>query len=121
MIIRTAGPWSRNVHALLGHLNDAGFHQAPVYVARDEDAGTETLRFIPGQAGTYPLSAAQRSDEALVNMARTIRAMHDASSGFVTPEPDRWQDRTAIPAEIDCIGHNDLGPDFGPSTGLSPG
>jgi aminoglycoside phosphotransferase (APT) family kinase protein len=110
VIISAAGPWSRTVQALLGHLNAAGFHQAPAYVARDEDAGTETLRFIPGQAGIYPLSAAQRSDEALVNVARTIRAMHDASSGFAAPDAGRWRYRAAIPAEIDCIGHNDLGP-----------
>jgi hypothetical protein len=110
LIIRAAGPWSRNVQALLRHLKNAGFTQAPVYVSRDEYAGTETLSFIPGQAGTYPLTAAQRSDEALVNVARTIRAMHDAASGFVAPEPGNWQYRTAIPADVDCIGHNDLGP-----------
>lgn len=110
VIIRAAGPWSRNVQALLHYLENAGFTQAPVYVARDEHAGTETLRFVPGQAGTYPLSAAQRSDEALVNVARAIRAMHDAACRFVAPEPGSWQYRAAIPAEIDCIGHNDLGP-----------
>ena len=110
MIIRGAGPWGRNVQALLRHLKNAAFTQAPVYVSRDEDAGTETPQFVPGQAGTYPLSAAQRSDKALVNVARTIRAMHDAASGFVAPEPGNWQYRTAIPAEVDCIGHNDLGP-----------
>lgn len=110
VLVRSAGPWSRNVQALLRHLENAGFTQAPVHISRDADAGTETLSFIPGQAGTYPLSAAQRSDEALVNVARAIRAMHDAASGFVAPEPGNWQYRTAIPAEVDCIGHNDLGP-----------
>lgn len=110
MVTRATGPWSCNVHALLRHLNGAGFTQAPEYVSCDKDAGTETLRFIPGQAGTYPLTAPQRSDEALVNVARTIRAMHDASSGFIAPDPANWQYRTAFPAEIDCIGHNDLGP-----------
>jgi phosphotransferase family enzyme len=110
LVIRAAGAWSPNVQALLRHLREAGFTQAPVYVSRDERAGTETLRFIAGQAGTYPLSAPQRSAEALANVARAIRAMHDAASGFVAPEPGNWQYRTAIPARIDCIGHNDLGP-----------
>ena len=109
-VIRTAGPWSRNVQALLGQLEQAGFRQAPRYLARDEDTGTETLSFVTGQAGTYPLTAAQRSDQALVNVAQAIRAMHDATAGFVAPEPGRWQHRAVIPAEIDCIGHNDLGP-----------
>jgi aminoglycoside phosphotransferase (APT) family kinase protein len=110
LVIRAAGTWSRNVQALLRHLREAGFTQAPVYVSRDERAGTETLRFIDGQAGTYPLSMPQRSAEALANVARAIRAMHDAASGFIAPEPGNWQYRTAIPAHIDCIGHNDLGP-----------
>jgi Ser/Thr protein kinase RdoA (MazF antagonist) len=110
LVIRAAGSWSRNVQALLRHLREAGFTQAPVYVSRDERAGTETLRFIGGQAGTYPLSAPQRSAEALANVARAIRAMHDAASGFIAPEPGNWQYRTAIPAQVDCIGHNDLGP-----------
>lgn len=98
------------MQALLRHLEQAGFRRAPAYVSRDEQAGTETLGFIAGQAGTYPLTAPQRSDEALVNVARAIRAMHDATAGFTAPEPGRWQYRTVIPAEIDCVGHNDLGP-----------
>jgi aminoglycoside phosphotransferase (APT) family kinase protein len=110
LITRNAGPWSRNVEALLRHLRNDGFTRAPLYVSRDDDAGTETLRFVPGQAGTYPLTAPQRSDKALVNVARAIRAMHDATTGFAAPEPGNWQYRTAIPAEVDCIGHNDLGP-----------
>ena len=36
--------------------------------------------------------------------------MHDATSEFVAPEPGNWQNCTAIPEEVDCIGHNDLGP-----------
>jgi hypothetical protein len=110
LVVRAAGPWSRNVQALLDHFRSAGFTLTPEYVSRDEDTSTETLRYINGQAGTYPLSAAQRSDEALVNVARAIRAMHDATAGFTPPEPGNWQYRTVIPAEIDCIGHNDLGP-----------
>jgi Phosphotransferase enzyme family len=110
LVVRAAGKWSGNVQALLGHFRDAGFTQVPVYVSRDDQAGTETLGYIAGQAGTYPLSASQRSDEALVNVARALRAMHDATAGFTVPEPGNWQYRTVIPAEIDCIGHNDLGP-----------
>lgn len=110
VVMRAAGKWSPNVQALLRHFESVGFTQAPVYVSGDENAGTETLSFVHGQAGTYPLSQTQRSDEALVNVARAIRAMHDAASAFAVPEPGDWQYRTVIPAEIDCIGHNDLGP-----------
>lgn len=79
-------------------------------MAISEDGRTETLSFVEGDAGTYPLSAAQRSDEALVNVARTLRAMHDATAGFAARSTAGWQARTAVPAQIDCIGHNDLGP-----------
>jgi len=109
-VVRTTGKWSRNVQALLRHLESVGFTQAPRFVSCDNDAGTETLSFVAGQPGLYPLTALQRSDEALAQVARAIRAMHDATTAFTAPEPGNWQYRTTIPADIDCIGHNDLGP-----------
>ncbi|GAA2666979.1 phosphotransferase [Streptomyces lunalinharesii] len=37
--------------------------------------------------------------------------MHDATRGFVPPEPDAWRHReVAVPARIDCVGHHDLAP-----------
>ncbi|GII56077.1 hypothetical protein Pth03_44660 [Planotetraspora thailandica] len=107
-VVRTTGVWSPNVQALLRHFERVGFTQAPKFLSTDDT--TETLSYITGQPGTYPLTEQQRSDEALTQLARTIRAMHNATTGFVAPEPDNWQYRTTIPADIDCIGHNDLGP-----------
>lgn len=109
-VVRATGPWSRNVQALLRHFEASGFTQAPRFITTDPTAQTETLSFVTGQPGTYPLTTPQRSDEALTNTAHTIRAMHDATAGFTPPEPGNWQYRTTIPADIDCIGHNDLGP-----------
>jgi hypothetical protein len=109
-VTRIAGPWSTNVHALLSHLAKRGFAKAPKYISCDESAGTETLSFIEGRAGTYPLTTAQRSDTALADVAETVRAIHDATVDFVPPKPDGWQYRATAPTEIDCIGHNDLGP-----------
>lgn len=108
-VVRATGPWSPNVQALLRHLEEAGFAQAPRFIEADT-AGTETLSYIAGQPGTYPLTDDQRSDEALTQVARTVRGMHDATAGFTAPEPGAWQYRTTIPADIDCVGHNDLGP-----------
>lgn len=110
VVERRAGPWTRNVHALLDHLHQAGFDQVPSPIAISDDGHTETLEFIEGDAGVYPLTDVQRSDAALVNVARTIRAMHDATAGFIAPDADTWQTRTTTPTDIDCIGHNDLGP-----------
>ena len=98
------------MHALLDHLHQAGFDQVPSPIAISDDGHTETLEFIEGDAGVYPLTDVQRSDAALVNVARTIRAMHDATAGFIAPDADTWQTRTTTPTDIDCIGHNDLGP-----------
>ncbi|MGH3850490.1 MAG: phosphotransferase [Pseudonocardiaceae bacterium] len=109
-VVRSTGTWSVNVHALLRHFENAGFTQAPRFISADHEAGTETLSYIAGQPGTYPLTAPQRSDEALTHVAATIHAMHDATTGFIAPEPGNWQYRTTIPVDIDCIGHNDLGP-----------
>lgn len=109
-VVRAAGPWTPSVHALLRHLRSAGFDQVPEPISLSSDGSTETLGYVEGTAGTYPLTASQRSDSALVSVASTIRAMHDASVGFGLPVDSVWQARTAIPAEIDCIGHNDLGP-----------
>jgi aminoglycoside phosphotransferase (APT) family kinase protein len=68
------------------------------------------VRWLVGCDDGYPLTEVQRSDEALTNVAPAIREMHDATTGFVLPEPGNWQTRTSIPADIDCFGHNDLGP-----------
>ncbi|MFD2082513.1 Phosphotransferase enzyme family protein [Actinopolymorpha cephalotaxi] len=110
VVERRAGPWTRKVHALLRHLRQAGFAQVPTPVAISEDGRAETLRFVEGAGGTYPLNDVQRSDEALVNVALAVRAMHEATDGFVPPDEGSWQVRTSVPTEIDCIGHNDLGP-----------
>lgn len=110
VVRRKAGPWSPNVHALLRHLADAGFTRAPRPVSLADGGATEEVGYVPGTAGLYPVDADVRSDEALADVARTLRAAHDASAGFAAPDPGAWQQRIAGPADPDVIGHNDLGP-----------
>jgi hypothetical protein len=106
---RTAA--SENVHALLRHFEVAGLTLTPRYLGLTEDGTREILTFVDGETGYPPLSADQRSDEALVSVARAIRAIHDASQGFLAPDPDGWAGyEVAVPAVIDCIGHHDLAP-----------
>jgi hypothetical protein len=106
---RRAAPSSANVHALLRQFERVGFALAPKFVGTA--AGREVLTFIEGETGYPPLPESQRSDEALVNVARAIRAMHDATQGFVPVDPEAWHDlEVAVPARIDCIGHHDLAP-----------
>jgi hypothetical protein len=109
-VVRAAGPWSANVHALLRHLEHAGFSEAPRAISLSDDHAEEVLTFVHGQVGTYPVGEAQRSTRARTSVAVAIRRMHDATQGFVAPEHGRWQSQTVLPTEIDCLGHNDLGP-----------
>lgn len=94
------------MHRLLGALAERGFAAAPRVLSTD--GSTETLTFVPGAAGTYPVSAVQRSEQALASVARTLRALHDATSDLALA--GEWQARTVLPVDVDCFGHNDLGP-----------
>ncbi|MEU8655892.1 phosphotransferase enzyme family protein [Actinoplanes philippinensis] len=109
-IERVPGPAARNVHALLTHLERQGFPLSPRPLGMTGE-GREILSFLPGDTGYPPLTDLLRSDETLVSVARAVRALHDATQGFVAPEPGRWHRmELAVPAVIDCIGHHDLAP-----------
>jgi len=62
VVIRDAGPWTPAVHALLRHLEDAGFAAAPRLVGSGLDTeGREMLTFIDGeftQPGPWSLDGA---------------------------------------------------------------
>jgi hypothetical protein len=108
---RVAGPGSVNIHALLEYLRERGFGLAARPLGFSADATRETLSFLAGDTGYPPLSAAQRSEQALVSVAAAIRRLHDASQGFLAPQPGRWHGQeVAVPVQIDCVGHHDLAP-----------
>lgn len=109
-MLRPTTSASTNAAALLQHLETAGFEQAPRHLGTSAD-GRDILTYIDGVAGLPPYPGSLRSDEALISVASTIRAFHDAADGFVPPEP--WNPAllsTAGPTSIDCIGHGDLTP-----------
>lgn len=105
---RPAGPWTPAVHALLRHLQEAGFPAAPRPLGID-DQGREVLTFVPGDV-LWPdpfawLEPAQR----LARVARLIRSFHDAVQGFTPPPDAEWQ--ILVPVEgADIIAHQDLAP-----------
>lgn len=108
---RATGPGSRNIHALLEHLRERGFELAPRVLGLTAEGSRERLSYLPGDTGYPPLAARLRSEAALVSVARAIRRLHDASQGFVPPEPGRWGGHDyACPVEADCVGHRDLAP-----------
>jgi hypothetical protein len=101
---RGAGPWTPTIHALLRHLRANGFTQVPEPLGID-DRGREIISLLPGRVGTYPLPDFVLSDDTLETVARTLRAYHDATTGF---EGGPWQWPAHEPAEVIC--HNDFAP-----------
>ena len=75
-----------------------------------DDGTRETLSFLDGETGYPPLSAELRSEQALISVANAVRRFHDASQGFIPPQPGRWHGQeVAAPVIIDCVGHHRAG------------
>jgi Ser/Thr protein kinase RdoA (MazF antagonist) len=104
---RSAGSWTPTIHAFMRHLRASGFAMVPEPLGLDE-RGREVISFLPGESATYPLPEFAWSDATLTAVARCLRALHDASVGFVPPPDGRWQWPAHEPAEVIC--HNDFAP-----------
>lgn len=105
---REAGPWTPAVHALLRHLEHAGFDGVPRVVGFDAE-GREVVTYIEGEAGSLRFPPALLYEQGLTALGRFIRAFHDAVATFV-PASDavyRSGTRPVGPGEIVC--HCDLG------------
>jgi Ser/Thr protein kinase RdoA (MazF antagonist) len=104
---RAAGPWTPTIHAFMRHLRESGFPAVPEPRGLDEQ-GREVISLLPGAPATYPLPDFAWTDATLTAVARTLRAFHDASAGFVPPPDARWRWPALEPAEVVC--HNDFAP-----------
>jgi hypothetical protein len=104
---RGAGPWTPTIHAFMRHLRAAGFAMVPEPLGIDE-RGREIISLLPGAPASYPLPDFAWSETTLTTVARTLRAFHDASMGFVPPPDGPWQWPAHEPAEVIC--HNDFAP-----------
>jgi hypothetical protein len=104
---RAAGPWTPTIHAFMRHLRVSGFKTVPEPLGID-DRGREIISFLPGASLTYPLPDFAWSDATLTAVARSLRAFHDASLGFVPPADGIWQWPAHEPVEVVC--HNDFAP-----------
>ena len=106
---RPTGPWTPGVHALLHHLEAAGFDGAPRVVGMDE-GGREVLTFVAGDV-VYPAHLdLVAPDDALAEVAALIRSFHDAVRDF-DGRGFEWSHRGADGrggGELVC--HNDLAP-----------
>src|SRR4051794_32258249 len=105
---RNTGPWTPAVHALLRHLEGAGFPYSSRVLGIDAK-GREVLSYIEGVTGNMPWPAALFTDDAVREVARLVRQYHDAVANFVPPPSSVWRntDRPLAPGEI--VRHGDLG------------
>jgi Phosphotransferase enzyme family len=104
---RGAGPWTPTIHAFMRHLRASGFDIVPCPLGID-GRGREIISFLAGAPLTYPLPDFAWSDATLRTVAKTLRAFHDASVGFIPPPDGVWQWPSHQPVEVVC--HNDFAP-----------
>lgn len=100
---RTAGPWTPAVHALLQHLEVAGFAGSPRSLGTDPQ-GREVLTWVEGDQ--FPWYA----DDDLATFGGLVRELHDVTHGFAAPPGAAWQQMVGAP-EGPVICHNDLSAD----------
>lgn len=106
-VIRPAQPYRRATHALLAHLQAAGFDGAPSVL--ESGPGSETLTYIPGEAAVPPLRPEMLTDPAMVSIADLLRRYHAAVAAF---DPAGYQWPRPVPARFRAgvVSHNDVYP-----------
>ncbi len=110
VVRRTAGSWTPAVHALLAHLETAGFPGAPRALGVDAE-GREMVSFLPGETvgNALPWPAWTHSSAALGDVARWLRRYHLAVADFEPPEDARWREGEAWQPGM-IVAHNDAAP-----------
>jgi hypothetical protein len=115
---RPVGPHSPLVHALLAHLESAGFEGAPRFLGID-GSGREVLSYIDGEVAGRPRPPWIADETRLASVGRLVRAYDDAAASF-TPPPDALSgtqpaDPPGIPPAPayppELIGHVDITPE----------
>jgi Phosphotransferase enzyme family len=104
---RPRGPYTRSVHALLGHLSDQGFTAAPRVIG--VNARTEVVGYIPGTAATEPIPDWALTDTALESVGTLLRDYHVHAAGLDLGG-HRWQRAVPTRWRGPIVTHNDLNP-----------
>ena len=115
---RPVGPHSPLVHALLAHLESAGFEGAPRFLGIDR-AGREVLSYIDGEVAWRPRPSWIADETRLASVGRLVRAYDDAAASFVPPQDALPGTRSAGPPGVppapayppELIGHVDITPE----------
>jgi len=115
---RPLGSHSPLVHALLAHLESAGFAGAPRFLGID-GSGREVLSYIDGEVAGRPRPPWIADEARLASVGRLVRAYDDAAASF-SPVPDALPEAPAgEPAGIppappyppELVGHVDITPE----------
>lgn len=104
VVRRPAGLWTPAVHALLDHLERAGFTGSPHAVSAD---GEDVVTYISGES----VDPHAWSDEGVFRVGRLLRDLHDATASFVPPPGAAWYPWPFASGAPDAIiSHRDTGP-----------
>ncbi|MET0418609.1 MAG: phosphotransferase, partial [Actinoplanes sp.] len=110
VVHKRASPWTATVHALLRHLEDAGFDSAPRALGFDGQ-GREMLTYLPGETigDRDPWPDWASADAMLVQVGQWLRRVHDLTTGFVPPADECWFIGGSMGPEL-IVGHQDAAP-----------
>lgn len=73
-----------------------------------DDEGREALTYLPGEVGASPLAPRHRSDAVIVQAARLLRTIHDATAAVAMKWTTGWRAPVRTPVEVIC--HGDFAP-----------
>ncbi|WP_214760073.1 phosphotransferase [Exiguobacterium sp. s129] len=104
-VYRTQKEGSERIHRWLRHLEAKQLSGVPRFIGID-DRGREVLTYLEGETADYPLKSYMWSDEAIQDVARLMRHLHDASTDFEWSSEWAPIDNTPQPLEVIC--HNDF-------------
>lgn len=104
-VYRTQKEGSMHIHQWLRHLESKQLSGVPRFIGIDE-RGREVLTYLEGETADYPLKSYMWSNEAIQDVARLMRRLHDASTDFEWSSDWSPIDNTPRPLEVIC--HNDF-------------
>jgi hypothetical protein len=110
VVHKRAAPWTATVHALLRHLEEAGFDAAPRALGID-DQGREMLTYLPGETigNRVPWPGWVSADSMLAQVGQWLRRVHDLTADFTPPADERWFIGGATGPGL-IVGHQDASP-----------
>src|SRR4029450_5999087 len=110
VVHKRASPWTPTVHAVLRHLERAGFDGAPRAAGFDAP-GREMLSYLPGETigDREPWPAWALADSMLIQVGKWLRRLHDLTADFTPPADEQWYIGGTMRAGL-VIGHQDAAP-----------